>query len=47
MPSTPAKNMADEWPNKNKVVAGVVPQSKVSQDPFLHADDDLEVEMES
>jgi len=38
-----------DWPNQKKVVAGVTPLNKVSQDPYLHGLDetaeDLLVEM--
>jgi hypothetical protein len=36
--STPVQE--GDWPNQKKVVAGVVPQSKVSQDPYLHGVDE-------
>lgn len=36
--STPVQE--GDWPNQKKVVAGVIPQSKVSQDPYLHGVDE-------
>jgi hypothetical protein len=34
-----------EWPNQKKVVAGVTPLNKVSQDPYLHGLDETEEDL--
>lgn len=41
--STPVQE--GDWPNQKKVVAGVVPQSKVSQEPYFHGLNELEADL--
>jgi len=42
--STPVQE--SDWPNQKKIVAGVTPLNKVSQDPNLHGiDETVEVLM--
>jgi len=41
--STPVREM--DWPNQKKIVAGVTPLNKVSQDPYLHGLDETEEDL--